>query len=573
MRKILLFLVLIPVFYQASGQALHDMFRQNQSIPYQKLIAAYKKLDAFSEEAKLEEYCCADNGLPLHVFIINKEKDFRPPSAHDSNRSVLLVMNGIHPGESEGIDASLLLAQQILYGKIPFPTHTTLCIIPVYNVEGMLNRRAFTRTNQNGPEEKGFRGNGQNLDLNRDFIKADSRNTLAFYNIFHQWKPDVFLDNHTSNGADYQYTMTLIATQKQKLGGKTAEFLHTRMLPALYADMAGRNWEMAPYVNVFGKTPDEEGFEEFLETPRYSTGYTALFGCLGFVAETHMLKPYADRVMATHALMQSILTYMDKNTPDIRRSRLSDIKQYKSATTYASNFRVDKSTFESISFKGFEAERSPSKLGNYQRLSYNRQKPFTRSIPYYNFYKASLQVQLPEAYLVPQSWGKVIRLLEYNRVAMERLKTDTLLEVNAWYISSCEPGAKPYEGHHYNANTRAEKRKVKLQFYAGDYIIRPRQAGSRFIAEVLEPLCEDSYFAWNFFDPILNAKEGFSDYAFEDDALKLVENDPELKRKLEEWKAANPEKAKNAYETLGFIFRNSHLYEAEHNRVPVFRLE
>ena len=571
--RILFIILFSTACNMLSGQALHSKFKQNQTLTYAELMDAYKKLDTLSELAKLETYCCADNGLPIHVLVINKDKNFNPPAEGDTNRLVLLVMNGIHPGESEGIDASLLLAQQLLYGQIPIPEHVTICVIPVYNVEGMLNRRAFVRTNQNGPEEKGFRGNGKNLDLNRDFIKADAKNTLAFYDIFHHWQPDVFLDNHTSNGADYQYTMTLIATQQQKLGGKSAALLYNQFLPWLNADMAKRKWEMAPYVNVFGKTPDEDGYEAFLETPRYSTGYAALFGTIGFVAETHMLKPYPDRVMATHALMQSLITYMNNNASAIKQHRLADREWYKQAVSYESNFKLDKSVQTNLTFKGFEAEKKPSTLGNYQRLFYNRQKPFTKTIPYYQLYKPSLQLSLPKAYLIPQSWERVIKLLERNNVKMERLLADTTMEVYAWYISSYESSARPYEGHHYNAQTKAEKRKVKVQFLQGDYVIRPQQTGSRFIAEVLEPLCEDSYFAWNFFDPILNAKEGFSDYAFEDDAVTLLANNPELKAKFEAWKTANPEKATQSYEVLGFIFKHSHLYEVEHNRVPVFRVE
>jgi hypothetical protein len=345
------------------------------------------------------------------------------------------------------------------------------------------------------------------------------------------------------------------------------------MLPWLYADMAKRKWEMAPYINIFGKTPDEEGYEAFLETPRYSTGYTALFGTIGFVAETHMLKPYADRVMATHALMQSMITYMNNNTAAIKKQRLADRLQYQTATSYESNYKLDKSVQSSIKFKGFEAEKSPSTLGNYQRFFYNRKKPFTKNIPYYQFYKPTLQISSPQAYIIPQSWDKPIKRLQCNKVVMERLQKDTTLEVYAWYISSYESGSRPYESHHYNANTKAEKRKVNVHFSAGDYLIKPQQTGSRYIAEVLEPLCEDSYFAWNFFDAMLNAKEGFSDYVFEDDAVKLLENNPELKSKFEAWKTANPEKATQSYEVLGFIFKNSHLYEAEHNRIPVFRLE
>ena len=86
--------------------------------------------------------------------------------------------------------------------------------IPVYNVDGALSRQDTSRVNQNGPEAFGFRGNARHLDLNRDFIKADSLNARTFAQVFTRWDPDVMVDTHTSNGADYQHVVTLIATQQ-----------------------------------------------------------------------------------------------------------------------------------------------------------------------------------------------------------------------------------------------------------------------------------------------------------------------------------------------------------------------
>lgn len=559
----------IPTLAQKPNTA----YLQNQTLTYDALLAAYRELDSLSPEMKLFEYCCADNGMSVHLLVINKNRNFERPQPNRTNQTVFLVMNGIHPGECEGIDASLLWAQEMCSGKIPIPANTTICIIPVYNVEGMLNRRANVRTNQNGPEEKGFRGNGQNLDLNRDFIKADAHNTLAFYELFHYWQPDVFLDTHTSNGADYQYTMTLIATQKEKLGGAGAAYLYNTMLPALYSDMKLRKWEMIPYVHVFGKSPDENGYDVFIESPRYSSGYAALFGTLSFVAETHMLKPYADRVKATYSLLNSLCDVTNKNSKDIRSTRLTDLKSYINKKQYGTNFRVTKSEPDSILFKGYTTERIPSKIGTYQRLYYNRKKPYARHIPYYHSCHSDYTVSLPQAYIVPQSWQRVLQLLQANQVEVIPLANDTMITCQAWYIKSFQSSATPYESHHYNGSVQAEKKNVTVTFSKGDYIIYTNQTSNRFIAEVLNPMCEDSYFAWNFFDAVLNAKEGFSDYAFEEDADKLLAENPELRKKTEEWKQQNPDKLNNPYEVLGFIFRNSLLYEPEHNRVPVFMIE
>lgn len=573
MKKLFHFLFAISVYQSGFAQNYTNAYQEDKTLNYAQLISEYKKLDAQSDQMKLFEYGETDGGFPIHLLVINKQKNFAKPDRKQNTQTVILIMNGIHPGESEGIDATLLLAQEIARGKTQISEHVTICIIPVYNADGMLNRKKFTRANQNGPEEKGFRGNACNYDLNRDFIKADAKNTFTFYQIFHYWNPDVFLDNHTSNGADYQYTMTLICTQQQKLGGKTAELLHQKMKPFLYDDMQRKNWEMVPYVNIYGKTPDEAGYEEFIETPKFSTGYTALFGTLSFVAETHMLKPYPKRVTATYELMKTMIEYCNAHANDIRTARMADLEQYKNLKVYQSNFEVDKTQVSKLQFKGYEAEKIKSKLGNYERTYYNRERPFTKEINYYNFCKPGIEVSLPKAYIVPQCWLKVIERLEANNILLKRFEHDTLMDLNYYSITKYESSSRAYEGHHINHKTEVEKRLAKIKILKGDYLIYANQTANRYIAEVLDPQTEDGFFSWNFFDPILDRKEGFSDYAFEDDAVRMLDENPNLKLQFEAWKLANPEKTSNSHEVLNFIFTHSPYYEVEYRRFPVFRVE
>ncbi len=574
MSRFIPFILFLQFFsYQSLGQPFTEHYLNNQTLTYSQLINSYKQLDARSDQMKLLSYGWSDGGFPIHMMVINRNKNFNKPSLNRKKEIVVLIMNGIHPGESEGIDASLLMIQQMAAGKIEIPSNITICMIPVYNVDGMLNRKRFTRTNQNGPEEKGFRGTACNYDLNRDFIKADSRNTFAFYRIFQEWDPDVFIDTHTSNGADYQYIMTLISTQKEKLGGKTAEFLYQTMNPYLYSEMAKKNFEMVPYVNVWGKAPDEEGYEVFIETPKFSTGFTALFGTLSFVAETHMLKPYPQRVIATYELLNTILNFSKAHGSEIRNARLIDTENFKRSHTYESNYFVIRENPEKLPFKGFNAEKLKSILGNYERTYYNREKPFTKEINYYNSCKPAFVVSLPRAYIVPHCWQKVIERLKANHIKLKQFEQDTLMDLSYYSITKFESSARPYEGHHVNNKIEVEKRKTNIKIQKGDYLIYTNQTGNRYLAEVLEPQTEDGFFAWNFFDPILNQKEGFSDYVFEDDALKLLESDSVLKSKFESWKLANPEKLNNSHEVLNFIFTHSPFFETEYRRYPVYRLE
>tara|TARA_R110002033_G_scaffold5336_3_gene23375 strand:- start:6708 stop:7643 length:936 start_codon:yes stop_codon:yes gene_type:complete len=272
-----------------------------ETATYDETILFYKNLAEKYREISIQEIGMTDSGKPLHIITLNPDKEFHFNTIHKT-KNIILINNGIHPGESDGIDATMMLFRDLADGTIETPKNTVLVTIPIYNIGGSLNRNATTRTNQNGPKEYGFRGNARNYDLNRDFIKCDTKNAKTFTQIFHLINPDVFIDNHVSNGADYQYTLTHLFTQHNKLGGNLGDYIHNEMMPKLEQKLAKKKLDITPYVNVFNSVP-ESGFNQFFDTPRYSTGYTTLWNTLGMMVETHMLKPYKQRVYGTYELM------------------------------------------------------------------------------------------------------------------------------------------------------------------------------------------------------------------------------------------------------------------------------
>ena len=514
-------------------------------------------------------YGQTDVGKPLNLIVLSRDKVFDPALIRKQNKRILLINNGIHPGEPEGIDASMMLARNLLE-KNDLPKDVVICIIPVYNIDGMLNR-GVSRVNQNGPESYGFRGNYQNLDLNRDFIKTDSKNSRSFQEIFNTWQPEVFVDNHTSNGSDYQYAITLIQTQKDKLNPILSEYMTRRMVPDLYSKMKTSGFEMTPYVNSIEETPDS-GISGFLETPRYSTGYAALHNTIGFMPETHMLKPFAQRVESTYRFMESLLDIVQRDAGLIAENKRKADEQVKDQTSFPIDWILDNSQFSMFSFKGYEAKYKTSEVSGLPRLYYDRQSPFENEIKVWDHYVPSLSIDKPLAYIIPQSWQKVIDLLALNRIQMKRLSADTELDADMYYIEDYKTASRPFEGHYVHTGVKLRNIKQKLKFYEGDYIVYANQPQNRYIVETLEPQGADSFFAWNFFDSVLGQKEHFSAYIFEDEAVKLLNRDPELGRMLEEEKRKNSELAKSAEDQLTWLYRNSEYYEKTYMRYPVGRL-
>ncbi|MFC3561110.1 M14 family zinc carboxypeptidase [Pedobacter jamesrossensis] len=551
-------------------QTPYEKSGKKETTTYNDAISYYKSLAKAYPQSKLLTYGSTDFGKPLHLLVLSRDKVFEPAAIRKSNKRILLINNGIHPGEPEGIDASMMLARDLLKAN-KLPKDVVICIIPIYNIDGSFNRTGTSRANQNGPVAYGFRGNSKSLDLNRDFIKTDSKNSAAFQLIFNTWQPEIFVDTHTSNGADYQYVMTLIPTQKDKLNHILSGYLTKTLVPDLYKEMDKRGYPMIPYVNSIGETP-ETGITGFIESPRYSTGYTTLHNTIGFMPETHMLKSYDLRVDATYKLLQTYIDIVERDAKVIGENKHKADEFVAIQKEFPLEWTLNKNESDSIPFKGFEAGKKPSEISGINRLYYNRTKPFTKKIKEWNKFEPSVSVQKPIAYIIPKAWDKVIALLKLNNVKVEQLKTDAKLKVESYYIGDFKTGTRPYEGHYLHSAVKVNPVEQTLQYYAGDWVVYVNQFTNRYIVETLEPQATDSFFNWNFFDSILDMKEHYSAYVFEDTAAELLKKNPALKAKLDEKKSVDSAFAKSASAQLEFVYKNSDYYEKTHNRYPISRL-
>jgi hypothetical protein len=566
-------LLLLCIFCYASLFAQLTPFElskdKNYTATHAQVVAYYKSLAKQQPQMRLFNYGSTDAGKPLTLIVLSHDKIFDPALIKKQNKRVLLINNGIHPGEPEGIDASMMLVRDLLTKK-QLPKDVVICFIALYNIDGSMNR-GISRANQNGPRAYGFRGNYRNLDLNRDFIKADSRNALAFAQIMNTWQPEVFLDNHTSDGADYQYVMTLIETQKDKQNLILANYTSKTLTADLYKGMKKSGYEMIPYGAGESGLPDS-GIVSFMETPRFSTGYAAQHNIISYMTETHMLKPFDKRVYATYNFMQQLVNICQRDAKILGQMKKQVDEEVSKQKTFALAWALDDSKVDTITFKGYEAAYKTSEVSGLKRLYYDRNKPYTKTVKFFNTYKATATADKPIAYVIPQAWGKVIELFKLNRVAMSRLAHDTTLALQMYYIADYKTGTRPYEGHYLHTNVKLNPVDAKVKFYEGDYVVYVNQPINRYIVETLEPQGVDSFFAWNFFDSMLGQKEYFSDYVFEDMAADLLKKDPELRKKLDQEKLKNPQMAESAAAQLNFVYRNSPYFEKTYLRYPVGRL-
>lgn len=557
-------------FSQNSYKTIFEKGNGNQTATYKQVIDFYKQLDTDFQSVKMEAKGFTDSGLPLHIVVFNPDKNFDFKQL-TKKKSIILINNAIHPGEPDGVDATMMLYRDLALGKIKVPKNVVLVTVPVYNIGGMLNRNSTTRTNQNGPEEYGFRGNARNFDLNRDMIKSDTKNTKSLIDIFHTVHPDIFIDNHVSNGADYQYALTYIQTNPDRLGKELGNFISKKMSPSLVVDLKRKGIETMHYVDFNGETP-ESGLIQFSDSPRYTTGYTSLFNCLGYVVETHMWKSYSQRVKATYEFMESTMRFADVNLNEIKKARAINEKQFKVGDKYPVKWELDTTKTEKITFLGYEAGHKKSEVTTGNRLYYDRSRPYTKELKFYPSYRSTAELIIPKAYVIPQSWWTVIDLLKENQCKFSRLKNDTVITVESYKIVDYKTVSSPYEGHYPHKNVKLLKSIEKISFKKGDYMFFTDHKAIKFLLETLEPEAVDSYFNWNYFDSILQQKEWYSDYLFEDLASQLLKENSILKQQFDEQIKNDEVFAKNPPAQLEWIHKNSKYYEKSHLQYPIYRI-
>ena len=553
----------------------YELGNQNQTTTHADCIAWYQDLaQRYPSVLQFKVVGTSDAGVPIHAGVVSSDGVFEREQIKAAGRPVFFNNNGIHPGEPEGVDGCMALVRDFCTQpeRLAALGQTVFLFVPLYNVDGSLNRADTSRVNQDGPEQFGFRGNSRHLDLNRDFVKCDTLTAQVFNKLFAAWDPDVMVDTHTSNGADYSYTMTLIHTQADKLGGELGSFLTRTMLPAMYAEMDKRGWPTCPYVNPVKDSPDH-GIAEFLETARFSTGYAALHHTIGFMPETHMLKPFKDRYESMRALVETALDFTVQHGAQIQLLRRAAKEAGRTRAEWPIHWVMDEENTATFRFKGYEAKYKPSVLGDYSRLYYDRTSPWERDIAYYNRFNADVTVTAPKAYVIPQAWREAIERLALNGVQVERVQEDRMQEVAYYHVVSVASRPNAYEGHMFHDDVQLEKRQGSVLLRAGDVIVPLDQDRARYVVETLEPLAHDSFFRWGFFNSVLEKKEAYSDYVFEDEAERLLADEPELAAKFADWKDANPALLSNQEAVLDFVFANCARYrEPEWRRYPVFMI-
>jgi murein tripeptide amidase MpaA len=541
---------------------------------YAETIDYCRRLQGASPWIRVDSFGQSGGGRPLYVVIASTDGAFDPASAARTGKAVVMIQNGIHAGEIDGKDASLMLLRDIAITKTKAALldHVILLVIPVYNVDGHERISRFNRINQQGPEEMGWRVTAQNLNLNRDYLKADAPETRAWLGLYTAWLPDFFVDCHVTDGADFQHVLTYAIETHENVAEPVRRWITRSYIPAVESTLVSRKVAVVPYIFFKDDRDPLKGLIGSVAPPRFSTAYTATQNRPGLLIETHMLKDYKTRVDATYAMLEASLELVNRDHAELRRAVTSADAQAQAGLSgpFPLQFSTSETPNSTVRFLGYRQRTEKSDVSGGERTIYSHD-PYEAAIPRYDSATVTLSVVPPSAYLIPRQWTEVIERLALHGLGLERLTEGADLEVESYRFSDAHWQQTPFEGRHpvtYKVSTVRERR----SFPPGTVLLRMNQRAARVALNALEPQAPDAFAAWGFFDAVFEQKEYAEDYVMETVAREMLAKDPKLKEEFESKLRSDTAFAANPSARLHFFYERSPYWDTQMNLYPVARL-
>ncbi|MBU1370801.1 MAG: M14 family metallopeptidase [Bacteroidetes bacterium] len=556
--------------YEKSGMVATPTYAQTMSF--------LDRLDTASAEISTADFGISPQGRPLRYLIYDVDGLKTAEQLKASGRVLLMVQAGIHPGESEGKDALLmLLRDQVLEGKYDaLFEKVSLLFVPIFNVDGHERFSPYGRINQNGPIEMGWRTTAQNLNLNRDYLKAEAPEMQAWLSLFNRFDPHFFIDTHTSDGADYQYVMTYAMETAGNMEAGLTAWQAEVFLPFWKQQMNQSGFPVFPYVSFRKWHDPRSGLVSWISGPMLSQGYTAQRNRPGLLLETHMLKPYNQRVEATKASVVHAMELLAQKASELQEL-LKAADEYTASGSFreqdfALDFQIDMTDSTLVAFDGVAYKVTKSDLTGGDWFVYDNQKPQQFVLPFFDKAKVLKTVKLPEAYIVPVEWINIIGKLKSHGVHMKTLEADKEMLVETYLFTDISWQTRPYEGRHRVNQMSFEPKMTNKVFPAGSVIVPMNQPLARLIAYMLEPEADGSLLEWGFFDAVFEQKEYAESYVMEPLARRMLDSIPGLREAYQQKKQSDKNFANSSWAQLNWFYKQTPWWDQQFMVYPIGRL-
>ena len=545
---------------------------------YDETINYCKKLDKASEFVKYFTYGKSHEGRDLPALLISNEKNLSAAMQKKSKKALIMIQCGIHAGEIDGKDAMLMFVRDIVITK-KYPNildHVNLLILPIFNVDGHEKISPYNRINQNGPKEMGWRVNALNLNLNRDYLKAESSEIKGWLGLFNEWMPDFFIDCHVSDGSDWPYTAMYEAEKNSNINKGIADWTKNIFVPYLQSESEKCGHPLIPYAGFVDEFNINKGIQSGVMPPRLSTGYTAARNRQGFLIETHSYKDYKTRVDATYQLCRIVIELINnKEYSNLKKLNILADEEtkncYKNIETFPLQFKLNNEKSVPFQFRAYKMIKEKSIISGLEKRSYEKTEE-KYDIPYFCFPDVARSIKPPFGYIIPAQWSHLVDILKLHGVEVKTFSENQTVPVTSFRLTDPKWSKNPYEGRHtVSYSTEIEKKEALIK--SGSFFIPINQQSAKVIMFLLEPSSNESFVAWGYMDAIFEQKEYAEQYVLEKYALEMYNKNPKIKNEFDLKVKSDTAFANNPDARLNFFYKQLPYYDNNIGLYPVLRIE
>ncbi len=584
MQKIILllstlFLTVQVSFTQQKDEWLTFYERSNflETPNYENSIKYFKKLADSSPFVNYFSFGKSHEGRDLPALTVSTEKNFSPTLQKRSKKALIMVQCGIHAGEIDGKDAMMLLIRDIVIeNKYPgILDHINLLVVPIFNVDGHEKISPYNRINQNGPKEMGWRVNALNLNLNRDYLKAEATEMKHWIRLFNEWMPDFFIDSHVSDGADWPYTAMYETEKNQNINKGIADWTKEHFLPYVLSECEKAGHPIIPYVGFVDEFDITKGINSGVMPPKLSTGYTAARNRQGFLIETHSYKDYKTRVDATYQICRVIFQLLNKEYARLKKlNREADLETsrlFYYTQSFPLSFKNDNKYVET-DFRIYKMIREKSFISGVDKRYYDNSKEESYKIPYYNSVEPSVSVKPPFGFVIPKQWSQFADIIKLHGAQVYTFSEDQKIKVTSYKMTDPKWRERPYEGRHL-VNYKPEPVELEVMVKKGSYFVPVNQQQAKVIIYLLEATSNESFAAWGYLDAVFEQKEYAEQYVLERYAMQMynenekIRNEFDLKIKEDSAFSASPQAR------LNYFYKKLPYYDNNIGVYPIYRVE
>lgn len=562
---------------QTSDQwsTVFELSNYEETPDYNQTISYFKALDNACENAKLLEFGISPQGRKLFYLVAGNDIEFTSDFAVKTDKPIILIMSGIHSGEINGKDASMLLLREMLITKEKenLLENVILLVIPIFNVDGHERISPYNRINQIGPKEMGWRTTAQNINLNRDFMKADAPEMESFLKLFSEWLPDFFIDIHSTDGSDFQYHTTFAIEKHENVPSVLSFWVRNIFNPFMTKRVTEKGFLISPFVGFIDDDP-KNGIRDWVPLPRFSNGYAAIQNRPGLLIESHILKSYKDRVFSTKAILEAVLELLNQQHGELKEiSKQSDdetIHKYiYEAKPYPVTFKLTDHKDEFL-FKGIEYDSVYNSAAGGAIRIYTDKK-FEKTVPYFNHAVGDKYITLPKYYIIPREWVELVDRLKLHGVVVNRFLKNEQVIVEQYKFSEVHFPGNSFEGR-FMPTFKYEIVVDSIVANKGDYLVPLNQRTLGIITHLLEPGANDSFVRWGFLNSIFERKEYYEDYAMGPIAEKMLRENPKLNEEFQKLLSEDEEFRNSQRRRLDYFYERSPYFDEKYNLYPIYRV-